>query len=166
MTLRLILMRHAKSSWDHPASSDHSRPLNERGRKAALLIGEWLVKQGRVPDLVLASDAARTVETWERMRSAFADKPNLVLDDGLYLAPSRKMLQVLQTHTPQTVLMIGHNPGIADLAEILVQDAPDHPKFEHYPTGATTVIEFSVAGWSDVEAGKGTIVDFIVPKDL
>lgn len=162
MTFRLILTRHAKSSWNHGDLSDHDRPLNKRGRASADALGEWLRKRGFMPDTVLSSSSLRTRETYERM--GFECAP--VFTRALYLASAPAMLRELQQASRETVLMLGHNPGTGELAERLAQTLPRHDRFLDYPTGATTVFEFDVPSWKDVQFGTGKVLAFTVPRDL
>lgn len=167
MTLRLILTRHAKSSWDSPALDDHDRPLNARGRGSAEKVGAWLAAQGYVPDAVLSSSSARTRETWALMAPHFGTRPQLRWERALYHAGPNTMLEVLRTApTVGCVLMLGHNPGIAAFAESLVAQEPQHPRFFDYPTAATTVIDFDLPAWGDVDWRKGVAVDFAIPREL
>ncbi|WP_209426062.1 histidine phosphatase family protein [Pararhodobacter sp. SW119] len=166
MTKRLILTRHAKSSWDDPVMSDHDRPLNDRGRAAAVDLGAWLASRGYLPDAVLCSDAVRTRETWEGIAPAFAAPPEIILKSALYHAGAVVMLAVLRHATGDTVMMIGHNPGIADFAERLVAQPPAHALFRRYPTGATLVASFEVATWQEVDFGMGAARDFIIPREI
>ncbi|WP_320177294.1 histidine phosphatase family protein [Roseovarius pacificus] len=162
MTLRLILMRHAKSSWDDPALSDHARPLNGRGRRSASALGDWLRAQGVLPDQILSSSSERTRETCARLGLDATAQ----FTGTLYHAGPATMLRVLHGASGQTVLMLGHNPGIADFAHALVATPPPHPGFETYPTCATLVADFAITDWADLAPGTGQTVDFIVPRDL
>lgn len=166
MSLTLILTRHAKSAWDDPAKDDFDRPLNARGRKSAPAIGAWLAEKGYLPDVVLVSGARRTVETWERMAGKLPETAVMESAPALYLAEPKIILGVLRSQTVPTVMMIGHNPGFAHLARALAKNAPAHPKFQQYPTAATSVMEFDEANWSDIGPGKGRVLDFVVPRDL
>ena len=163
---RLILTRHAKSSWDDPATPDHDRPLNERGRAAAAELGVWLASRGYVPGEVLGSDAERTQGTWSGLAPALPGTPLLHLKPALYHAGPDVMLAVLRHATEDCVMIIGHNPGIAEFAERLVARAPIHPEFSRYPTGATLVCDFVCDTWAEVGPGMGATVDFIVPRDV
>ena len=116
MTKRLILTRHAKSSWDDPNTPDHDRPLNERGKAAAADLGDWLASRGYVPQEVLCSDALRTRKTWSGIAPALPGTPMLELKPALYHAGPDVMLAVLRHAREDTVMMIGHNPGIAEFA--------------------------------------------------
>jgi len=166
MTLRLILTRHAKSSWDDPKLDDYDRPLNGRGRRSAAEIGAWLRRQGHVPDEVLVSGARRTVETWGQMAPEMPADITMRSVPALYHAGPQTMLNVLRTGLAPVVMMIGHNPGIAEFVQRLVSVAPDHPRFADYPTAATTVMDFDIATWADADWRNATAVDFIVPRDL
>ncbi|NUB44495.1 histidine phosphatase family protein [Fertoebacter nigrum] len=166
MTKRLILTRHAKSAWDDPLVPDHDRPLNERGKAAAADLGDWLASRGYVPDEVLCSDALRTRKTWSGIAPALPGTPILHLKPTLYHAGPDVMLAVLRHATSDTVMMIGHNPGIAEFAHRLVARAPLNPEFQRYPTGATLVAEFETDNWADVAYGAGVTLDFIVPREL
>lgn len=163
---RLILTRHAKSSWDDPLVPDHDRPLNARGKAAAADLGQWLASRGYVPDEVLCSDALRTRKTWSGLAPALPGSPILELKPALYHAGPDVMLAVLRHAQGDCVMMIGHNPGIADFAARLVGRAPANPEFGRYPTGATLVADFSATGWESVEFGSGTVVDFVVPREI
>jgi len=166
MTLRLILTRHAKSSWDDPLQSDHDRVLNDRGRQSAAAIGGWLARFGYVADQVLCSTAQRTRETWDLVSKELPTAPHAEYLGTLYLAEPDQMLSALQGATGQTVMMIAHNPGAAFVAEGLAQNPPEDGRFHRYPTGATTVLDFDADSWSDVTWNSGRVVDFIVPRDL
>jgi len=166
MTKRLILTRHAKSSWDDPTTPDHERPLDARGQTAAADLGQWLASRGYLPDEVLCSDARRTRETWEGIAPALPTAPQLTLKSALYHAGPDVMLAVLRHSKADCVMMIGHNPGIAEFAYRIVAQAPHHPGFRHYPTGATLVASFEVDSWANLGPNMGATRDFIVPREL
>ncbi|KIN62223.1 Phosphoglycerate mutase [Sulfitobacter noctilucicola] len=161
---RLILMRHAKSDWSGGPSSDHDRPLNPRGRKAASALGAWMTSKELMPEQVLCSSAMRTKETFVRLD--LGDIANFRYDRALYLAEPDTLLNALQAATGDCVLMIGHNPGSGMMAEAIVQETPNHPQFMSYPTGATLVADFDITDWRDACWGKAVARHFIVPRDL
>ncbi len=163
---RLILTRHAKSSWDDPLTPDHDRPLNERGKAAAADLGIWLASRGYVPDEVLCSDALRTRKTWSGIAPALPGTPILHLKPALYHAGAEVMLAVLRHATAETVMMIGHNPGISEFARRLVAHPPINPEFTRYPTGATLVCDFAAESWHDADFGQAVTVDFIIPSEI
>ena len=163
---RLILTRHAKSAWDDPLTPDHDRPLNDRGIAAAADLGQWLASRGYVPGEVLCSDAMRTRETWAGIAPALPGSPALELKPALYHAGPEVMLAVLRHATKDTVMIIGHNPGIAEFAARLVVHPPLNAEFARYPTGATLVVDFNVETWTMAGFGGGATVDFIVPREI
>ncbi|WP_299849050.1 histidine phosphatase family protein [uncultured Roseovarius sp.] len=162
MTLRLILMRHAKSSWSDPTQEDHQRPLNGRGQRSATALGAWLRENDYIPDQILSSSSRRTQETGERLN---LDAETSYLD-ALYHAGPDQMQGTLQAATGRCVLMLGHNPGIAYFAHDLVAMPPDHARFQDYPTCATLVADFTVDSWQDVRPRTGQVVDFVIPREL
>ncbi|MGR3714250.1 MAG: SixA phosphatase family protein [Shimia sp.] len=163
MSLTLILMRHAKSSWDDPTMSDHDRPLNTRGRASAEALGKWLTSRDYLPDQLLSSTSERTRETWSRLGLTASE---IRYETALYHASADTMLRQLQTATGRSVLMLGHNPGIGHFAELLAQNPPKHARFMDYPTCATTVFSFTPTHWSDVQFSQGAVQDFTTPRDL
>jgi phosphohistidine phosphatase len=162
---RLILTRHAKSSWDDPAQDDHDRPLNARGRRAARELGDWLASRGYEPEEVLCSTAVRTRETWAHLHAAPLEvTPNLRFLPELYNAGPDKMLDILRSATADTVLMLGHNPGIAGFAQMLPGIPPSDPEFRRYPTAATLVVDFAIDSWADASPGQAETRDFFRPS--
>ena len=166
MSLTLILMRHAKSGWDDPTLDDFDRPLNGRGRTAAPQIAKWLAQKGYLPDTVLVSGARRTVETWDRMASRMPETATMESNPALYLAGSDLIMNVLKSQTAPSVMVICHNPGISDFAQRVVSNQPDHPDFGRYPTAATCVIAFEADRWPDITWNSGTLLEFVVSRDL
>lgn len=170
---QLLLLRHAKSTWDDPMLSDHARPLNARGRQSAAAMRRAMRDLGLAPDLVLVSSARRTLQTLA-MLEPWDDTPLIEPLDGLYLASAPQMLGILQevAETTRSVLLLGHNPGLHELALLLVGEPAtgrDSPALRRlakgYPTGALT--EFTVIGpWSRLAAGGGRLTRFLTPGDL
>ncbi|SFD10533.1 SixA phosphatase family protein [Tropicimonas isoalkanivorans] len=158
----LILLRHAKSSWVNPELNDIDRPLNKRGKRSAKALGKWLRNSEWQPDEILCSSARRARETWEALKLAGEADMRPVL----YHATPETMLDALRGATGETVLMIGHNPGIAAFAQDMADAAPDHPRFTDYPTGALLVLAFDVATWSEVQPQQGKPRQFLTPHDL
>ena len=158
---RLVLMRHAKSSWDDPFADDHARPLNKRGYASAKAMGEWLRERKYVPDEVISSTSKRTGETFIELSLDITP----TFTRRLYHAGSDQMMEILRKAQGGTVLMLGHNPGIADFAERLLARAPVHPRFFDYPTCATLVAEFA-EGWADLRWKQGRALDFAIPREV
>jgi len=162
MSLRLILMRHAKSSWDDFTLPDHDRPLNARGRASARAMGDWLRAEGFVPDAAGSSTSRRTDQTFQGL--GFVCPVNFTR--ALYHADAGAMLAVLCAQTASCVLMLGHNPGIAEFAYRLTSAPPPHPRFADYPTCATTVIEWQSATWDQIGWRQGALLDFAIPREV
>ena len=118
-------------------------------------VAAWLAEKGYLPDVVLVSGARRTVETWERMARHIPETAVMESAPALYLAEPNIILNVLGSQTAPTVMIIGHNPGFAMVAHALAKEPPNHPKFDQYPTAATTVFEFDTASWKDVTPPLG-----------
>jgi len=117
----LTLMRHAKSSWDEPSLSDHERPLNERGRKAAKAMAERLKESGYRPDLVIVSSAQRTRETADALQKRYKGKLEIRTEAALYEAAAQAYAEVIRhvTEDVKALMIIGHNPTIEWIAEAL-----------------------------------------------
>ncbi|QDU86433.1 2,3-bisphosphoglycerate-dependent phosphoglycerate mutase [Planctomycetes bacterium Pla163] len=164
MTHRLVLMRHAKSSWAEPGQTDHARPLNERGRRDAPRVASRLVELGWTPDAVWSSDAARTRETFDLMLGAFDPAPQVTFDRDLYLGDlgSIRGAAVQWQSTWRTVLVLGHNPGLEDAAGELSGE----------PIGLTTtnavLLERGDDGgdWADALLGGWRLAGILRPKEL
>ncbi len=166
MTLRLLLIRHAKSDWGDPALPDHGRPLNARGRRDAPLMGEWIAAQGLVPLEVLCSDAVRTRETLDLMLPAWTQTPRVEHRRDLYHANPAAMLHALESAQGDSVGLVGHNPGIGELAALLARRAPAHPRWDDYPTCAVAALAFDAPDWFSLRDGRGEVTAFAVPADL
>ncbi|PID35604.1 MAG: phosphoglycerate mutase [Rhodobacterales bacterium] len=164
--MRLILTRHAKSAWDNPGLADHDRVLNHRGRASARAIGQWLAAHGYQPEEALVSSAARTAETFERICRELPKPVPVQFKRGLYHASPEQMLSILHDARANCVLLIAHNPGCGALANALVSNPPSDPRFRHYPTCATSVIDFKAESWSEIQWQSGKLHNFIVPRDL
>jgi len=170
---QLLLLRHAKSAWDDPTTPDHDRPLDARGRRDARAIGEAMRRLGLSPDIVLVSSARRTRETLAAIEP-IEGSPLIDEHEELYLAPAERMLAMLHAvpETARSVLLIGHNPGLHNLALALIGPAglagggrEAEALGEKYPTGA--LAEFAIATpWWGVEEGGGRLVRFLRPRDL
>lgn len=166
MTLRLLLIRHAKSDWGDLRLPDHERPLNARGRRDAPRMGRWIAEQGLSPREVLCSDAVRTRETLDLMRPEWPPLHRLTHRHDLYHATPEAMLAVLEEAEAESVALVGHNPGIGALATRLARRAPDHPRWDDYPTTAVTAVAFEAESWFELGEGRGEVLAFAIPADL
>lgn len=159
--LRLILMRHAKSDWGQAGLSDHDRPLNKRGQISAKALGHWLRTKGYIPGEVLSSSSQRTRETVLGLGLT-----NAKFTAALYHAGPQVMLDTLNNATSPCVLMVGHNPGICEMARLIVTEPSRHPRFSDYPTGATLICDFDATDWHAVNWHQGECADFVIPREL
>lgn len=162
---RLVLMRHAKSSWNDAALPDHERPLNMRGRLAASLMGAWLAEQPWRVDAVVVSTSRRTRESWDRLAAMIDRPPSPTFDRTIYEAPTTALLAALNTTAPEveTLLMLGHNPGMEDFAAMLA--APSGPRPARFATAAAAVFETDL-DWPYAEHGDFRLIAFETPKSL
>jgi len=165
----LHLLRHAKSDR-HPGVEDHERPLARRGRKESSLVGASLpAALGRL-DLVLCSTALRTRETAALALANFAPPPPILFEDGLYLAGRAALLARLRQldNRIEGVLVIGHNPGLADLALALAD--PDSPHYKLLASGKfpTAVrVSFAIDGaWADLARSRHRLTHYVTAKSL
>src|SRR5262249_36255902 len=159
---RLLLLRHAKSSWSDPGTSDHERPLSRRGQEAAPRVGAYLNRHKLTPDSVLCSTALRTRETWELVAGELASTPPMSYVERLYDAAPRAILDVLRHAEPGTksLLVVGHNPGLQEVATSLIAsgDLDDRERLrEKLPTGGLVVIDFPISDWSKLHARSGRL---------
>jgi phosphohistidine phosphatase len=167
---QLLLLRHAKSAWDDPTLSDHSRKLNPRGRADAGAMRQAMLGLALTPDVVLVSSARRTVQTLEALEP-WEETPLIEPMDALYLATVPELLKILNAvaETARSVMVIGHNPGLHELAVLLTgstRDPADARRLaDGFPTGA--LAEFSVPGpWRTLGAGGARLHRFLCPRDL
>lgn len=164
MSRTLILIRHAKSDRAAPGP-DHDRPLAARGRRQAPLMGAWLAKHGWVPDRALVSTALRARQTWDHVAPALGKVPRAELR-ALYHAPPQGIRDALAGCAEAVVAVVGHNPGIGELAAQVARAAPDHGRFYDYPTAATLVVRLDAPDWRAAGRTTGEVLGFAVPADL
>ena len=167
---KVILLRHAKSSWDNPGLDDHDRPLNKRGRAASPVIGEWLTRKQHVPDAILCSTAAQARETLERLELPKSASRTVDFTRQLYHASPETMLEILRgsDNTADTAMLIGHQPGLGAMARLMSDGATARCRraFEHFPTAAAAVLEIDVSRWQDIGYGMAKFTDFAKPREL
>lgn len=167
----IYLMRHAKSSWEDESVTDFDRPLAKRGRRAATAMGRHLRDRQIAPAQILCSPAQRTRETLDRMEKYFAATAPVRYEKAIYLAEATVLLRRLTrlSDSLESVMLIGHNPGVETLARVLV-DRPDEASGRQlgakFPTGALAVLVADVARWHDVRPGCAELTAFVRPKDL
>lgn len=160
----VYLLRHAKASADSPTFDDRDRPLNARGHDDAPLIAREMKVRGHVPDLILCSSARRTQDTCRHVLETLGPEIQADFDPALYLADDNEILEAIHSADPSAaaVLVIGHNPGLEELAASLGKDGGPGS----FPTAALAVFRFDVADWSQVRRKGGAFADFLTPKML
>ena len=167
---RLWILRHAKSSWSRDGLADHDRPLNRRGERAALLMGAALAQRGGGLDQALASTAVRVKQTIVRLQSQLDAPLPVSFEKGLYLASAGTWLERLQVlEDADTVLVVGHNPGLQDLVEGLAPTGDDQALRrlrQGLPTAALAEVALSLADWGQLSLGAGRLLSLTRPKDL
>jgi phosphohistidine phosphatase len=167
----LTLLRHAKSSWDDPITRDFDRPLNARGRRAARLVGRTLRDEGFRFDAVYASPAERVVQTLADVAEGYGASLNAEFLHDLYLASPAVLLDRIHgaDDAVESLLLVGHNPGLELLAAALVAHGDETVRQElelKYPTATVARIGFPAERWADVAESSGTLLRFMRPRDL
>jgi phosphohistidine phosphatase len=167
---QLLLLRHAKSSWDDPKLVDRDRPLNKRGHRAAGVMRKAILDFGLTPDVVLVSPARRTQETLAALEP-WGELPLVEQVEALYLASAPQLLGVLcnVSETVRSVMLIGHNPGLHELAVLLAGPSDASEVTQRlsggFPTAA--LAEFAIAtSWRQLGAAGTRLVRFLTPRDL
>lgn len=158
----LLVLRHAKSSWDHSELADHDRPLNKRGMRAAPRMGRLLAEQDLIPDLILSSTAARARTTAELVADACGSPPAIDYLPSLYGAGPEEYLEAASEAgcDDERIMVVGHNPGI-ELLVALVAGVR-----ERMPTAALAHIELDIDGWEDAMEARGRLIGLWRPKEL
>jgi phosphohistidine phosphatase len=169
---RLTLLRHAKSDWDDPVARDFDRPLNRRGEKAAMLMGDYAAQQDMAFDLLVASPAVRVVQTLETFFAGYGRTLDARWDRRIYLASSPTLMDVVRDlpDSADAVLMAGHNPGFEELILDLVPDDGASPLREDvevkFPTASLAVLDLAIDRWEDARDNVATLARFTRPRDL
>ena len=158
----LLIMRHAKSAWDVSYSTDFERPLNKRGRKAALRMGEFVADRGLLPDLIVSSPAERAKQTSGLFAEAAGYDVEIQFEQGIYHAYGDELLEIVQAlpDEAERVMLVGHNPGFEMLVQQLCGGAV------RMPTAAIAYVWLSTAGWKEVDVEMGELQWLLTPKLL
>ncbi len=158
----LLLLRHAKSSWKDAAVADFERPLNDRGRKAAELVGKFIAKQNVTIDLVISSPAVRARQTIELVLRAAKRSPELRFDQRVYEASPTRLLEITSQieDDRKSVLLVGHNPGMEELLTLLVGVE------QHMPTASLAKVVLGSKKWDKILSEKGVLELFVRAREL
>ena len=162
---KIYLIRHAKSSWDNPELRDFDRPLAKKGIKAAKKMGKYILDTGINPDLVLCSPAARTRQTLDILNKQAKLEKELRYLDFIYSSDETDLLQYIQKqlNSEGSVMIVGHNPTMIMLTEIISGQEFPYKKFS---TGSMAVLKLDIDNWIDIVGAKGELQSFIRAKDL
>ena len=163
MSKLLYLVRHAKSSWSDRSLSDRDRPLNKRGRRSAPDMGRRLAAQDHLPELIISSPAKRAFSTARKIaRELGYDRSEIMKDESLYFSGTGAMLDLLESLDDgyQRVMIVGHNPAMTSLMNILSGSSIDN-----MPTCAVAVIEYPMASWSELRSVEGQLLAYDFPKN-
>nr|AIA12656.1 Histidine phosphatase superfamily (branch 1) [uncultured bacterium] len=168
---RLLLFRHAKAERSQPGMEDRARKLEERGRKDAAKIGAYMASHALVPDQVMTSPSARTQETWKFAAAAFRTPLKVSEVERLYDATANTILGVVRAAAPatHTLLIVGHNPGLHELATMLVASGDIEARErlrEKLPTSGLAIIDFPLDDWGKLHPQCGRLERLVTPKSL
>jgi phosphohistidine phosphatase len=169
MTHTLYLLRHAKSSWADPALADRERPLAPRGRRDAKRIAKHLAWLGIEPEHVLCSPSERTRQTLELIRPALGATSKVKLEAKLYAASADELLERIRAvpGSVASVMLIGHNPGLQDLALLLASAGAGLERLEaKFPTAALATLTLPEATWARLSHADAVLAAYVVPKQL
>lgn len=157
----LFILRHAKSSWDHPELSDFDRPLNHRGLIAAPFIGEIMAGKHYIPDLIISSPAKRASQTALLVKESSGTNAEIRFDERIYEASPQALRQIVSELTEETgsAMIVGHNPGIEGFIKYLTG------KIEPMPTAALASITLNIDKWSDLSNNCGDLQEILRPKE-
>jgi phosphohistidine phosphatase len=165
----IILLRHGKSSWSDPTLADLDRPLAPRGERASRRIARYIRQKKIRPALVLYSPSLRTRQTLEAIESSLGKRSVIELEPELYAASERGLLQRLQAlpDSVDSVMLIGHNPGLHELARTLASRGAELPRLEDkFPTGALATLVVDSDSWATLGPGDAELVEYVVPRQL
>lgn len=157
----LLVLRHAKSSWKKTGVSDHSRPLNSRGKKAAPRMGQMLFEEDFVPDVILSSTARRARDTADSVAEASGFEGEVVYLENFYQAWPSDYLDELRNLSDEinTAMIVGHNPGMEMLLEMLTGED------ERFPTAAIALIQLPIKNWAQLtDETEGEMLKFWLPR--
>jgi phosphohistidine phosphatase len=167
----LLLLRHAKSSWADPAVADPDRPLARRGKRAAELIGRYMKDNDIHPALVLCSPARRARDTLAIVQPRLGADVEVTMDDAIYTFDADDLLERLRSvpSSIDSVMVVGHNPALHDLASTLAGDGDSAAMTQlrvKFPTGALAMLDVGGAGWPRLGAGQAYLTGLVLPRHL
>jgi phosphohistidine phosphatase len=158
----LLVLRHAKSSWENAELSDFERPLNKRGLEAAQLIGQEMFRLNLNIEIVLSSPAKRAKQTAILVKESCEIKREIRFEDGIYEASVMKLLHIVSEIDDKisSVLLVGHNPGLEELIRVLTEKA------QVMPTATLAKLDLEIESWAKITAKCGVLDFAITPREL
>lgn len=165
----IILLRHGKSSWSDPSLADIDRPLAPRGEHASRRIAKYIRQKKIRPALVLCSPSLRTRQTLAAIEPSLDKGCSVELEPQLYAASEEDLLERLRAlpEPVESVMLIGHNPGLQELALVLASRGAELPRLEEkFPTAALATVAVDSESWVALRPGGGELVDYVVPRQL
>ena len=158
----LFILRHAKSSWENADLSDFDRPLNKRGLETAPFMGDLMKKNQFQPALILSSPAKRAEQTATLVKEAAKIDGKIQFDERIYEASPARLLEVIseQAEKSESVMLVGHNPGLEGLMKILTGES------QPMPTAALAVVDLETDKWSEITSSTGSLRALIRPKEV
>lgn len=157
----LYVLRHAKSSWDHPELADFERPLNKRGKKAAPFMGELMREKGLVPEIIVSSPAERAKTTARLVAGAAGFDAEIVFERGIYESGAHNLVYIVAEIEDRfgSAMIVGHNPGFEGIVRVLTG------RYERMPTAALAVIDLDIGSWSETAPDTGELREVLRPKE-
>ena len=168
---RLILLRHSKAERSQPGERDIDRALTARGREDAARIGAYIASHSLTPDRVLVSPSSRTQETWKCVSGALRPAPGAATAERLYNATSHTIFALIKDvqASAHSVLLVGHNPGLHELALMLIASGDIEAReqlAEKLPTSGLVIVDFAIDAWARLHPHSGRLERFVAPKSL
>jgi phosphohistidine phosphatase len=165
----VVLLRHGRSSWSDSTLADIDRPLAPRGERASRKLAKYMRRKRIQPALVLCSSSLCTRKTLEAVESSLGECCAIEVVPQLYAASEQELLERLQAvpESVSSVMLVGHNPGLHNLALVLASRGADLPKLEEkFPTGALATLVVHGESWTALGPGEAELVDYVVPRQL
>jgi phosphohistidine phosphatase len=158
----LYVLRHAKSSWDHPHLSDFERPLNGRGEKSAPAMGAFMREKDLVPEVIVASPAKRAKMTAQMASDAGSFDAEIIFDERIYGAGANSLMYIISGIGDEfeSAMIVGHNPGFEMLVHALTGEG------DSMPTAALAVIDLDIDSWGETERGSGRLRGLYLPREI
>ena len=167
MTFQLYIMRHAKSDWSGPGTSDFDRPINKRGEKNAIRLGQWMLENNRLPQRIISSAAVRAKQTTELVTNQFSsiEPEKLIYEKALYLAEPDTLIEFIQLYKNEvgSLMLVAHNPGLEQLVHFMTSGSG--AEYRSMTTANLVILEYPDNNF-DPEIDKGKLLEFIKPKEL